>query len=146
MDERRPPSYEYTPWTLQATVCSLQCKSNCYDALSYSWGRDDRQENIIISSRSLAIGRNLWSFVIELFNQHGPIDTWADAICIDQGNTTEKNHQVHRMSQIYQAACQVHVWLGSNALGNLLKALNTPAWDTFFLSKDMANDLFDNSY
>lgn len=37
---------------------------------------------------------------------------WIDAICIDQNNTIERNHQVELMGQIYRNASRVRVWLG----------------------------------
>lgn len=37
---------------------------------------------------------------------------WVDALCIDQANTAERNHQVQMMSDIYQNAALVLVWLG----------------------------------
>lgn len=39
---------------------------------------------------------------------------WIDAICIDQGNVTEKNHQVQRMGVIYAGVKMVMIWLGRN--------------------------------
>ena len=36
---------------------------------------------------------------------------WVDAICIDQNNFKERNHQVHQMSRIYGAADMVIAWL-----------------------------------
>ena len=37
---------------------------------------------------------------------------WIDAICIDQDNTPEKNHQVNLMWNIYATAFSVVAWLG----------------------------------
>ncbi len=37
---------------------------------------------------------------------------WADALCIDQANVSEKNHQVKLMKDIYPKARSVIVWLG----------------------------------
>lgn len=39
---------------------------------------------------------------------------WIDALCIDQGNNTEKNHQVQRMGQIYSSGEKVIAWIGNN--------------------------------
>lgn len=38
---------------------------------------------------------------------------WIDALCIDQDNLDERNHQVQMMHQIYFRAQTVMVWLGS---------------------------------
>ena len=37
---------------------------------------------------------------------------WVDAICINQTDTLERNHQVAQMQEIYADAQQVIVWLG----------------------------------
>ncbi len=37
---------------------------------------------------------------------------WVDAVCINQDDVVEKNHQVHLMKDIYGGATRVLVWLG----------------------------------
>lgn len=37
---------------------------------------------------------------------------WVDALCIDQHNILERNHQVQKMATIYRKASRVHAWLG----------------------------------
>jgi hypothetical protein len=37
---------------------------------------------------------------------------WIDALCINQSDNDEKSHQVNLMSQIYEKASRVFVWLG----------------------------------
>ncbi|KAK5091835.1 hypothetical protein LTR70_006365 [Exophiala xenobiotica] len=41
---------------------------------------------------------------------------WVDAICIDQLNIAERNHQVRQMGSIYRQADRVLVWLGNDRL------------------------------
>jgi hypothetical protein len=43
---------------------------------------------------------------------------WVDAICIDQSNIEERNHQVPLMKTIYSNAVAVQVWLGSPSKGS----------------------------
>ena len=38
---------------------------------------------------------------------------WADALCIDQNNVSERNQQVKHMGQIYQAASHTIIYLGA---------------------------------
>jgi len=45
-------------------------------------------------------------------SEDGPIWIWIDAICIDQQNIAERNHQVRFMGMIYRMAQEVFVWLG----------------------------------
>lgn len=40
---------------------------------------------------------------------------WADTICIDQGNLSEKRFQVQQMAYVYRNAERVLVWLGRPA-------------------------------
>ncbi|KAH9233854.1 hypothetical protein K456DRAFT_36617 [Colletotrichum gloeosporioides 23] len=42
---------------------------------------------------------------------------WADAVCIDQDNQSEKAHHIPLMSSIYRNAAGVLIWLGEIALG-----------------------------
>lgn len=37
---------------------------------------------------------------------------WIDAICINQENISERNHQVHQMSHIHESSEFAVVWLG----------------------------------
>src|SRR4051812_36530342 len=39
---------------------------------------------------------------------------WIDAICINQEDHEERNHQVQMMALIYNSAAQVCVWLGED--------------------------------
>ncbi|KAN0108649.1 Heterokaryon incompatibility protein (HET) domain containing protein [Hyaloscypha variabilis] len=43
---------------------------------------------------------------------------WIDAICIDQSNIEERNHQVPLMKAIYSNAVLVCIWLGSPSPGS----------------------------
>jgi hypothetical protein len=43
------------------------------------------------------------------------LEFWIDALCIDQSNVSERNHQVAQMSQIYSNAWRVISWLGMQA-------------------------------
>jgi hypothetical protein len=40
--------------------------------------------------------------------------TILQALCIDQNNTRERNHQVQQMGKIYEGAHEVVVWMGDN--------------------------------
>jgi hypothetical protein len=45
---------------------------------------------------------------------------WIDAICIDQSNIGERNHQVQLMRSIYSGAVEVLTWLGPAADDSVL--------------------------
>jgi hypothetical protein len=47
---------------------------------------------------------------------------WIDALCINQANIDERNHQVGQMDRIYKDAEEVVIWVGCKSL-NDAKAL-----------------------
>ena len=84
-----------------------------YKALSYTWGKpSDPRYEIIINGRPFEVRENLYFAIEHLANIGEPVTIWIDAICIDQENVEERNHQVGIMRKIYQRATQVICWLG----------------------------------
>ena len=73
-----------------------------YTALSYVWGTD---------SKDFRQMDNLNSCLAQI-GLYRPGLWWIDAICINQADTEEKNHQVTIMRQIYEKASRVYAWLG----------------------------------
>ena len=75
-----------------------------YEALSWSWGSDPPEYQILIRkgetrTRMKATAALVWAFK-HLRYPDRDRTLWVDAICIDQGNVDEKNHQVQMMSHI----------------------------------------------
>jgi hypothetical protein len=70
---------------------------------------------INIDGCQLLIRRNLWDFLHYLCATQAPKDgkllVWADAVCIDQRNVGERNHQVVLMGNIYSYAKSVIAWI-----------------------------------
>lgn len=58
-----------------------------------------------------------------------PRTLWADAACIDQSNTKEKELQIPLMTEIYAKASRVIVWLGNaqNRSSEALQAIRIAA-------------------
>lgn len=54
---------------------------------------------------------NLANAFLDLRQQREPLLLWVDALCIDQANATEREHQVSMMGDIYSRAHIVHAWL-----------------------------------
>jgi hypothetical protein len=86
-----------------------------YTCLSYVWGEEGGiDEWICLNGKRAAVRMNLWDFlrsarqVPELSSQW----LWIDALCIDQANTHERQHQVQQMGRIYAGAKEVILWLG----------------------------------
>lgn len=85
-----------------------------YTALSYAWGQPTKSRKITIGRQDdVEIGENLWWFLhYRSLTLKKPRLFWIDAICIDQSNVNERNHQVGLMKQIYSTASNVYIWLG----------------------------------
>jgi hypothetical protein len=109
--------------SLNQTDNLIECELHCfnldscppYTALSYVWGEQaDRfaRMEITISGYRFRVRRNLWNFLQQaksnrmMFQQDNNSSQmseylWIDALCIDQDNITERNHQVKLMREIY---------------------------------------------
>ncbi|KAL4821935.1 heterokaryon incompatibility protein-domain-containing protein [Aspergillus spinulosporus] len=88
-----------------------------YQALSYTWGdpasAEDPENTILVGGSLFAATKNLVAALRHLRPRSGePICLWADAVCIDQTNLTERSHQVGMMRQVYTSAKRVVIWLG----------------------------------
>jgi hypothetical protein len=83
-----------------------------YRALSYMWGDEAVQAEILLNGVRFRVGQNLWDALHYLRNSgaHGPF--WIDAICINQCDVEERNRQLAMMKWIYFRAETVVVWLG----------------------------------
>jgi len=83
-----------------------------YEALSYMWGSLSNSATITVDGQDLSVGKNLWLALKQLRLGASRRTIWIDAICINQADTVERNHQVSQMSKIYSCAEQVLAWLG----------------------------------
>ena len=95
-----------------------------YEAISYCWGdlgeirsikveyldssaepcdltrtSSDQTENELFDFN---IAASLHDFLSRIRNQHEPRFLWADAICINQGDKSERSHQVNFMRTVYE--------------------------------------------
>ncbi|RDW81907.1 hypothetical protein BP6252_03019 [Coleophoma cylindrospora] len=88
-------------------------KLPAYQALSYVWGDAIRTKEIIIEGKRLLIAANLYDALthLRLFT-YSEVRVWADAICINQDDLSEKSSQILLMRQIYSLASEVSIWLG----------------------------------
>jgi Heterokaryon incompatibility protein (HET) len=89
-------------------------------ALSYTWTNSlyrleplwEENHLIEVNGYEFSVSRNLILALSELRDRSQPKTFWIDAICIDQKNIEEKNHQVSLMKEIYGRAYSVIAWLG----------------------------------
>jgi hypothetical protein len=87
-----------------------------YSALSYTWGDEPAEVPITVNESTFFVTPNLAAALDGLRNNTefgGKSRTlWIDAICINQTDVNERNHQVVQMQEIYSGAQEVIVWLG----------------------------------
>lgn len=88
-------------------------ESCAYRALSYVWGADpSRTESIVVNGYYMAVTVSLASALREHRDRGYTGYLWADAICINQHDVSERSEQVRLMFKIYQSAREVIIWLG----------------------------------
>jgi hypothetical protein len=114
-----------------AIICNLTSErrqdiENTYDAISYVWGNPNTTIEITCCNRILSITASL-ADALRTIRSKSPKTSyrlWADAICINQRNNEEKNHQVNRIGEVYENARQVLAWLGPDEDGIALGCFN----------------------
>lgn len=87
-----------------------------YEALSYTWGPTGGHHSIVANGQTMSITANLYLALKNLRYPHSDRILWADAVCINQSNVKERNHQVVQMSDIYKQANRVIFFLGNATL------------------------------
>ncbi len=109
-------------------------KAPTYAAFSYCWGDPDDVTPVFCDGKLLYVPSSLWCLlhwhipgesrsVYSQFDAARPVRSgnpavfWADAICINQGDTLEKNHQIPLMQTIYQKANEVVAYVGESGVG-----------------------------
>jgi hypothetical protein len=84
-----------------------------YEALSYTWGDVTKTRTIWIGLYPVQVSSNLYYALKHLRLRQEVRFLWVDAICLNQMNIKERNHQVKQMTAIYHNAAAVYVWLGT---------------------------------
>lgn len=82
-----------------------------YVCLSYQWGPPRSFARIHINGAPFYVRSNLLNF-LQTVRQMPMTFYWIDAICIDQENISERNHQIAQMGRIFSGAFLVYLWLG----------------------------------
>lgn len=88
-----------------------------YGALSYTWGPPGDAHTILLNGQPFPIRQNLYD-ALQQVQSSKLVDQylWIDAICINQGGDDDALHerslQITRMTQIYEQATIILVWLG----------------------------------
>ena len=112
-----------------------------YVAISYAWDRDQLSEKncVMIDGKGIVVSAHVYQLLVEVRNQalktpDQPRFIWIDSICINQGNTREKAHQVNLMRDVYQSAKFVFSWLGpadyyTDVAMDALRGLTQHVWE-----------------
>lgn len=84
-----------------------------YTALSYTWGDTLVTAPIFVKGEETQVTLNLEAALRHIRKSSHDIVLWVDALCINQNDVSEKNHQVEMMREIFSGAELVVAWLGS---------------------------------
>lgn len=112
---------------IHATLVTIDFSNGpYYKALSYAWGAPTFLSNILLDGVEFKATPNLVSMLRHIRTECDTQVLWVDAVCINQLDTHERNHQVQIMARIYQSATEVIAWLGESGDGSdsALKLLN----------------------
>lgn len=121
-----------------------------YEALSYEWGSPLDEVDILLNGYKFTVRRNLYNALCHLRSPEHDRVFWIDQLCINQGNLPERGHQVRQMSQIYNSARGVVVWLGlsKSVAEQLRKIATSPAPEARggVVSPDSMKELYSCTY
>ncbi|OCL14441.1 HET-domain-containing protein [Glonium stellatum] len=110
------PENPYVECELVVTEFTESSEAIPYEALSWCWGTSRQTSYINIRKDgnlyAKHVSRSLLNALRALRRPKKDCYFWIDAVCIDQDNLQEKNHQVEMMSEIYGRASRVCIWLG----------------------------------
>ncbi|RDW66848.1 hypothetical protein BP5796_09597 [Coleophoma crateriformis] len=109
--QNAPIQCQLCPYSLQES----SRQTHLYTALSYVWGDPEITRSIYIDKCTLSVTKNLFEALLRLRDPFFERIIWVDALCINQGDTKEKEQQIQSMPKIYGQADRVNVWLGEAA-------------------------------
>lgn len=96
-----------------------------YTALSYAWGTAPSSHALHVEgNQPMRIGTNLNSALRHLRRRDREMWLWVDAVCINQRDISERNHQVGQMRRIYESAARTVIYLGDENGNTTLSAWN----------------------
>jgi hypothetical protein len=95
-----------------------------YEAVSYTWGAPVFSKRIqeLSTGKYIRITDNLFDALESFRYEDRSRILWVDAVCINQRDNKEKNHQVAQMAEIYRDST-VLVWLGKDDAAQAFRCL-----------------------
>jgi hypothetical protein len=116
-----------SPWLtagglIQCSMSHTTIDREPYRCLSYTWGQPEPNQLVLINENRFNVQPNLFEFlkVVRADTARTFHRYWIDALCIDQNNNAERNHQVMQMGRIYSEAEVVVAWLGVGSKETIL--------------------------
>jgi hypothetical protein len=103
---------------LSCTLHTTPLAEATFEAVSYVWGSDVKDQQIVCDGHVLQITTSLFKVLQRVRQADAPRNLWADMICINQEDRDEKGEQVAIMGQIYRRATRVLILIGSNNHGH----------------------------
>ncbi|RMZ18085.1 hypothetical protein D0860_00089 [Hortaea werneckii] len=83
-----------------------------YETISYAWGTSKERKTIVVDDFSLEVPVSAERAIRRMRLRDQSRVLWIDAVCVNQADTNEKNHQVGIMAEIYSNTLQGLIWLG----------------------------------
>jgi hypothetical protein len=94
-----------------------------YTALPYVWGDPNDNDIAIVDYCPVQITSNLASTLRQLRDPDQVLRIWADALCINQDDVLERNHQVQLMGSIYSTSGECDSSITSFTVGLVAQIL-----------------------
>ncbi|KAI0435663.1 hypothetical protein F4803DRAFT_544782 [Xylaria telfairii] len=92
-------------------------RSSSFQAISYSWNGTELSHSLWTPEGGVNITASLSTALRGVRHRNDAVVLWADAICINQGDLTEKKEQIPLLPQVFQRATCVLVFLGGDSDG-----------------------------
>ncbi|WAO84731.1 HET domain-containing protein [Fusarium falciforme] len=92
--------------------------ANSFQAISYTWGSSELSHSLWTPEGTIKLSASLHATLRCLRHEKQPVLLWADGVCINQSNETEKSEQIRLLPQVFQRATCVLVCLGSDSKGD----------------------------
>lgn len=71
-----------------------------YDTLSFTWGNSENRRTIRVNQQDIDVSANLFMALRALRCRFRTATVWADALCVNQKDDSEKSNQVAMMGEI----------------------------------------------
>lgn len=111
--ELRPADNFDDPLHLSLNEVSLEDHDrHRFEAVSYVWGAKQGDQEVLCDDGIVRVTSNCESLLRHLRLKTQTRHLWVDALCINQSSTSDKNHQVPLMGDIFESAERVIIWLG----------------------------------